>query len=309
INNLASTAVSTHLLNYDSVHGALSTPCQVNGDMMNYQMAGKDHQVSFSHEQDPKNIPWRNKCVDMVFECSGAFTTRAGASKHLHDDAMSVLISAPAENPDLTVVCGVTDHLLRGHERILSNASCTTGCLAPVCKVILDHFSLSRVTMTTVHAITGDQRILDGPHKDLRRARTSMLSMIPTTTGAAKMVAQVLPQLTGKIDGIAVRVPTANVSLCDVVMQLNQPTTSDQINDVLKTASASSMKNIIKINDIPLVSTDFNGSSSSSIVDTSFTKVIDDTLVKLLLWYDNEMGFSARMLDVAQMWNNARKRG
>ncbi|HKI50242.1 MAG TPA: type I glyceraldehyde-3-phosphate dehydrogenase, partial [Desulfobacteria bacterium] len=232
-------------------------------------------------------------------ECTGLFRDRESASRHLDAGAEKVIISAPAKNPDITVVMGVNEqeYDAKAHH-IVSNASCTTNCLAPVCKVLLDHFGIEKGLMTTTHAYTGDQRLLDFPHKDLRRARAAGLSMIPTTTGAAKAVALVLPQLEGKLNGMAIRVPTPNVSVVDLVVQLTKTTTAAEVNQAMEAASKSALKGILAFSDEPLVSIDFNGAAASSTVDGPSTMVIGDML-KILSWYDNEFGYSNRMIDLA----------
>ena len=305
INNLASAATSTHLMNYDSIHGPLKNPVQLGEERDNEQIITPDGQaVTLSHHKDPSQIPWQTHQVDLVFECTGVFTDRPGATKHLRNPQMGVVVSAPCKDPDLTVVYGVNHHLIQGNEQIISNASCTTNCLAPVCYVLNKHFTITHATMTTVHAVTNDQKTLDAPHKDLRRARSSFLSMIPTTTGAAKMVTEVLPELKGKLDGMAIRVPTTNVSLTDLVVECRDHLTPEHINKALTDAAYGELSGILDISSAPLVSTDFCGSRASSVVDLQLTKVVDATLGKLLLWYDNETAFSWRMLDVARVWGD-----
>lgn len=302
INNLAPATTSVHLMNYDSIHGTLKNPVRLSNELILTQDGNQP--VTFSHHKDPSHIPWQDHQVDLVFECTGVFTDRPGATKHLRNSQMGVIVSAPCKDPDLTVVYGVNHHLIQGNEQIISNASCTTNCLAPVCYVLNKHFAITHATMTTVHAVTNDQKTLDAPHKDLRRARSSFLSMIPTTTGAAKMVTEVLPELKGKLDGMAIRVPTTNVSLTDLVVEFRNHLTPEQINNALIETAGGELKGILDVSDAPLVSTDFCGSRASSVVDLALTKVVDGTLGKLLLWYDNETAFSWRMLDVARVWGD-----
>jgi glyceraldehyde 3-phosphate dehydrogenase len=287
-----------HLLSYDSVHGKLS-----------YNVAAKDgaieiqgRSIAVSSVKDPANIEWKDYGVDIVAECTGLFTDRENASKHLAAGARKVIISAPASEPDITIVMGVNSNKYDPKQHhVISNASCTTNCLAPVAKVLLENFGLRSGLMTTIHSYTGDQRILDFPHRDLRRARAAALSMIPTTTGAARAVALVLPELSGKLNGLAIRVPTPNVSLVDLVatVEKNGLTVSD-VNDALKTASEGTLSGILGYSDLPLVSIDFNGSCHSSVVDAPTTYVIDN-MVKVLSWYDNESGYSNRLVDLAVM--------
>lgn len=299
INTLASIEMSAHLMSYDSVHGRVRRPLKVTSDQ-NLAIGG--HFVTMSHHADPQHIPWDQYDVDVVFECTGAFTSREKATLHLRHKDMAVMISAPSPDPDKTIVVGVNHHLITGKEQILSNASCTTNCLAPVCMVLNDQYKINQATITTVHAVTSDQKLLDGPHRDFRRARAAWQSMIPTTTGAAQMVGEVIPDLKGKIDGLAIRVPTANVSLTDLVVSFDQLVTARHINQSLCEASLNHLKNIVDVSSQPLVSTDYLGTQASSVVDLELTKVIDGHMAKLLLWYDNETGFSARMWDLAQRW-------
>jgi glyceraldehyde 3-phosphate dehydrogenase len=250
-------------------------------------------------EKEPARLPWNDNGVETVFECTGLFRERDKAADHLEAGAKKVIISAPAKGPDTTVVMGVNHHEYdpeRHH--IVSNASCTTNCLAPPCKVLLDHFGIEKGLMTTTHSYTGDQRLLDFPHRDLRRARAAALSMIPTTTGAAKAVSLVLPQLEGKLNGMAIRVPTPNVSVVDLVAQMGKSATVDEINNAFKEATENDLKGILAYSNEPLVSTDFNGTTVSSTVDGLSTMVVDD-MVKILAWYDNEFGYSNRMIDLA----------
>jgi glyceraldehyde 3-phosphate dehydrogenase len=295
INDLTDPQTLAHLLKYDSVHGPLE------GDISSTDNSiivnGKEIQIY--SERDPGRLPWLKLGVETVFECTGLFRDREKTSAHLDAGAKKVIISAPAKGPDLTVVMGVNHHEYDGkRHHIVSNASCTTNCLAPVCKVLLENFGIEKGLMTTTHAYTGDQRLLDFPHKDLRRARAAALSMIPTTTGAAKAVSLVLPQLEGKLNGMAIRVPTPNVSVVDLVAQLTRPATADQINAAMKEASQTDLKGILAFSNELLVSIDFNGSLVSSTVDGPSTMAIGD-MVKVLAWYDNEVGYSHRMVDLA----------
>jgi glyceraldehyde 3-phosphate dehydrogenase len=295
INDLTDTATLAHLLKYDSVHGAFGE--DVSSTERSLVINGKE--IEIYSEKDPSKLPWGELGVETVFECTGLFRDRESASRHLDAGAEKVIISAPAKNPDITVVMGVNEqeYDAKAHH-IVSNASCTTNCLAPVCKVLLDHFGIEKGLMTTTHAYTGDQRLLDFPHKDLRRARAAGLSMIPTTTGAAKAVALVLPQLEGKLNGMAIRVPTPNVSVVDLVVQLTKTTTAAEVNQAMEAASKSALKGILAFSNEPLVSIDFNGAAVSSTVDGPSTMVIGDML-KILSWYDNEFGYSNRMIDLA----------
>ena len=298
INDLTDSETMAYLLKYDSVHGRLDMDVKAQGDSIQVG----DKTIAIRSVKDPEQIGWRDLGVDIAAECTGIFRDRENASKHLTAGARKVIISAPAGDPDITIVMGVNSHQYdpRQHH-IISNASCTTNCLAPVAKVLLENFGLSRGLMTTIHSYTGDQRLLDFPHKDLRRARAAALSMIPTTTGAAKAVALVLPELSGKLNGLAIRVPTPNVSLVDLVATVEKTdVTVSDINEALKQASEESLSGILGYSDQPLVSIDYNGSSLSSIVDGPTTYVVDN-LVKVLSWYDNEAGYSHRMVDLAAM--------
>jgi glyceraldehyde 3-phosphate dehydrogenase len=279
------------------VHGALGADVVAKEEGL--EVDGKS--VAYTAIKDPAKIPWEDLGVGVVMECTGLFRTREGAGKHLDSGARKVIISAPASDPDVTIVMGVNDSLYDSkNHNIISNASCTTNCLAPVAKVLSENFGIESGLMTTVHSYTGDQRILDFPHKDLRRARAAALSMIPTSTGAAKAVALVLPELKGKLNGLAIRVPTPNVSLVDLVARLGKEVTVDQVNDALQEAARGPLKGILSFSELPLVSVDFNGSTFSSIVDGPTTYVVGD-LVKVLSWYDNEAGYASRMVDLAAL--------
>jgi glyceraldehyde 3-phosphate dehydrogenase len=298
INDLTNADTMAYLFKYDSVHGPLDVEVSPKGDAID--VGGTS--VAIRSVKEPDKIDWKGLGVDIVAECTGIFTKRDDAARHLAGGARKVIISAPATNPDLTIVMGVNSHRYDpAQHHIVSNASCTTNCLAPVAKVLHEHFKIKRGLMTTVHSYTGDQRLLDFPHKDLRRARAACLSMVPTTTGAAKAVGLVLPELAGKLNGLAVRVPTPNVSLVDLVVNIEKSgVTVSEVNAALKQASADSLKGILGYSEAPLVSTDFNGCALSSIVDAPNTYAIDD-LVKVLAWYDNETGYSTRMVDLAAM--------
>jgi glyceraldehyde 3-phosphate dehydrogenase len=295
INDLTDPSTLTHLLKYDSSQGKLEA--DLSGTDHSLIVNGKEVQIF--QEKDPSKIPWNDVGAEFVFECTGLFRDREKASAHLDAGAKKVIISAPAKNPDATIVMGVNQQEYNPKKHhVVSNASCTTNCLAPVCKVLLDHFGIEKGLMTTTHAYTGDQRLLDFPHKDLRRARAAALSMIPTTTGAAKAVSLVLPQLAGKLNGMAIRVPTPNVSVVDLVVQLSKSATADEVNRAMKEAAEGDLKGILAYCEEPLVSIDFNGSTASSTVDALSTMVIGDML-KVLSWYDNEFGYSCRMIDLA----------
>ena len=298
INDLTNSDTMAHLLKYDSVHGTLSVTVAAKGDGI--EVGGKT--VAIRSVKDPDKIDWKALGVDIVAECTGFFTKREDAAKHLSAGARKVVISAPATNPDITVVMGVNSHRYDPKQHhIVSNASCTTNCLAPVAKVLHENFKIKHGLMTTVHSYTGDQRLLDFPHKDLRRARSAALSMVPTTTGAAKAVGLVLPELAGKLNGLAVRVPTPNVSLVDLVVAIEKTgVTVSEVNAALKEASEKALTGILGYSEAPLVSADFNGCPLSSIVDAPNTYVIDN-MVKVLAWYDNETGYSTRMVDLAAM--------
>jgi glyceraldehyde 3-phosphate dehydrogenase len=295
INDLTDAKTLAHLLKYDSVHGIFDAKIEAKDSSI--IVNGRESKILAV--KDPAVLPWKDMGVDIVIESTGHFTDKAGASKHLTAGAKKVIISAPAKEPDLTVVMGVNenDYDPKKHN-IISNASCTTNCLAPVAKVLLDNFGIKRGLMTTIHAYTNDQRILDLPHKDLRRARAAAVSMIPTTTGAAKAVGLVLPSLKGKVDGMAIRVPTANVSVVDFVCEVEKDVTEDEVKAALKKAAEGPLKGILSYSDEELVSVDFNNNPNSSIVDGNLTKVIEKRMVKVISWYDNEWGYSSRLKDL-----------
>ncbi len=296
VNDLTDAETLAHLLRYDSVHGPYPGTVEVGGDGL--QVDGD--QLRVLAERDPATLPWKDLGVDIVFEATGRFRDRASAGKHLEAGARKVIITAPAKGEDVTVVLGVNeDQYDPESHHIISNASCTTNCLAPVVKVVLDSFGFRRGVMTTVHSYTNDQSILDLPHKDLRRARAAAMSIIPTTTGAARATGLVLPAVKGKLDGMAMRVPTPNVSIVDLVAEVERDVTVDQVNDAMRQAAAGPLKGILQVSDEPLVSVDFTGNPASSIVDAPSTMVMGDRLVKVISWYDNEWGYSARCVDLA----------
>jgi glyceraldehyde 3-phosphate dehydrogenase (phosphorylating) len=298
VNDITDTKTLAHLLKYDSVLGNLSHKIEAKDKSI---VVGNDEIKVFS-EKDPGKLPWKELGVDIVVESTGLFTKRADAAKHLEGGAKKVIITAPAKEPDATICVGVNQEIYNpAKHSVISNASCTTNCLATVAKVLNDKFGIVKGFMTTIHSYTNDQRLLDLPHKDLRRARAAALSMIPTSTGAAISVGEVLPELKGKMDGISVRVPTPNVSLTDFVVELKKSTNDQDINQAFKDASASSMKGILDITEEELVSTDFRGNSNSSIVDAPYTAVMDGTLAKVLAWYDNEWGYSCRVRDLIKL--------
>ncbi len=295
INDLTDAKTLAHLLKYDSVHGIFNAEISAEEDAI--IVNGK--RIRISKELDPAKLPWKELGVEIVVEATGKFTKRDDAAKHLAAGAKRVLITAPGKEVDGTFVVGVNDKDFDPAKHfVISNASCTTNCLAPVAKVMDDSFGIVRGLITTIHAYTNDQRILDLPHKDLRRARAAGLSMIPTSTGAAKAVGLVLPHLQGKLDGLAVRVPTPNVSLVDLVVELKKPATVEEINAAMQKAASGPLKGILEYCDLPLVSSDFNGNDASSIFDAGNTRVIDGNMAKVFAWYDNEWGYSCRVVDL-----------
>jgi glyceraldehyde 3-phosphate dehydrogenase len=295
INDLADAKANALLFKRDSVHGAFSGTVEVDGNDL--IINGK--RIHVTAERDPANLPHAAQGVDIALECTGFFTDRASCEKHLAAGAKRVLISAPGKNVDLTVVFGVNHEKLSADHVIVSNASCTTNCLAPFAKVLNDAIGIERGLMTTIHAYTNDQKILDQIHEDPRRSRAAAMSMIPTTTGAARAVGEVLPELKGKLDGSAIRVPTPNVSVVDLTFTPKRDTTKDEVNALLKAASEGALKGVLGYSDEPLVSIDYNHDSHSSTIDSLETSVIDGKLVRVLSWYDNEWGFSNRMIDTA----------
>ena len=297
VNDLTNAATLAHLLKYDSILGNLKADIKADGDRITVDR----EQFQVLSVKDPAQLPWKDLGVEVVFESTGLFTDRDAAAKHLAAGAKKVIITAPAKKPDFSVVMGVNEEKYDATtHHIISNASCTTNCLAPLARVLHETFGIRKGWMTTVHSYTNDQQLLDLPHKDLRRARAAALSMIPTSTGAAKAVALVIPELKGKFDGISVRVPTPNVSLVDVVMNVEKETTTEEVNQVLKDAANEELRGILAFSEEPLVSIDFRGNPNSSIVDAENTKVIGGTAVKVLSWYDNEWGYSCRVRDLVK---------
>ena len=296
INDLGSVETNAHLLRYDSIHGRFAGEVTTGADWMD---AGRG-KIRVTAERDPAKLPWKELNVDVALECTGIFTKREQAAKHLEAGAKRVIISAPADGADFTVVMGVNHDELSASHQVISNASCTTNCLAPVAYVLHQGIGIDRGYMTTIHSYTGDQSLQDTLHSDLRRARAAALSLIPTSTGAARAVGLVLPALKGKLDGTAIRVPTANVSLIDFKFDANRETTADEVNALMEEAAKSNrLKGIVGINKAPTVSVDFNHDPHSSTFDVTQTQVLDKTFVRVLSWYDNEWGFSNRMVEVA----------
>jgi len=300
INDTSDPRTNAHLLRYDSMLGKLDDRFEISADDNSITVNGKT--VKCTSDRNPENLPWKEWEIDLIIESTGVFTSKEGATKHINAGAKKVLITAPGKNDDGTFVVGVNhqnyDH---AQHHIISNASCTTNCLAPVAKVLHENFGIIKGTMTTTHSYTGDQRLLDASHRDLRRARAAAINIVPTSTGAAKAVALVLPELAGKLNGIALRVPTPNVSIVDLVVQVEKPTIADQVNEVLKAASEGSMKGILKYCDLPLVSSDHAGTDESSIIDAALTMVMGGDMVKVVAWYDNEWGYSQRVVDLAEV--------
>jgi glyceraldehyde 3-phosphate dehydrogenase len=295
VNDLTNAATLAHLLKYDSVLGNLSGEVKATADGIS--VLGDEFKVV--SVKDPAQLPWKELGVDVVFESTGIFTNREGAAKHIEAGAKKVIITAPAKGPDVMVVLGVNDEKYDpAKHHIISNASCTTNCLAPLAKVIHESFGIKKGWMTTIHSYTNDQQLLDLPHKDLRRARAAALSMIPTTTGAASAVGEVLPQLKGKLDGFSMRVPTPNVSVVDLNVLLEKKATAEEVNAALRAAADGPLKGILAMSDAELVSVDFRGNPNSSIVDSAYTKVMDGDFLKVLSWYDNEWGYSSRCVDL-----------
>jgi len=298
VNDLTNAATLAHLLKYDSILGNLKSDISASGDRITVD--GDDFQVL--SVKDPAQLPWKDLGVEVVFESTGLFTDRDAAAKHLAAGAKKVIITAPAKKPDFSVVLGVNEEKYdpKTHH-IISNASCTTNCLAPLAKVLHERFGIRKGWMTTVHSYTNDQQLLDLPHKDLRRARAAALSIIPTTTGAATAVGEVLPELKGKLDGISMRVPTPNVSCVDLAALLDKKTTSEDVNAAFKEEANGRLKGILEVVEVPLVSIDFRGNAHSSSVDAAYTKVMDSDFVKILAWYDNEWGYSNRCVDLLRL--------
>ncbi|KYZ75570.1 glyceraldehyde-3-phosphate dehydrogenase [Anaerosporomusa subterranea] len=295
VNDLTDAPTLAHLLKYDSVHGTLNADVRAEGD----QIIVNGKAIKVLAERDPANLPWKNLGVEVVVESTGRFTDGDKAAAHLKAGAKKVIISAPAKGEDITIVLGVNEKKYDpATHHILSNASCTTNCLAPFAKVLHENFGIKHGLMTTVHSYTNDQQILDLPHKDLRRARAAGMSIIPTTTGAAKAVALVLPELKGKLNGFAMRVPTPNVSIVDLAVELEKPASAEEINAALKAAAEGELKGVLAYTEEPLVSRDFNGNPNSSIVDGLSTMVVDKSMAKVVSWYDNEWGYSNRVVDL-----------
>jgi len=295
VNDITDTKTLAHLLKYDSVHGRFPGTVEAKGDAL----VVNGNTIKVSAIKEPEKLPWKDLGVDVVLESTGRFTDRANADKHITAGARKVIISAPAKGEDITIVMGVNDKKYDpAKHHVLSNASCTTNCLVPVVKVVLDNWGFKHGFMTTVHSYTNDQQILDLPHKDLRRARAAALSIIPTTTGAAKATALVLPEVKGKIDGVSLRVPTPDVSIVDLTAEVEKKTTIEEVNAAFKQAAQGALKGILSVSDEPLVSVDYIGSLYSSVVDSMSTNVIDGTLIHVSSWYDNEMGYSARCVDL-----------
>ncbi len=302
INDLGNAQTNAHLTRFDTVHGRFRGEVNVEGD---YMVVNGD-KIRVLAERDPAKLPWGQLGADFVFECTGLFTSKAKASAHISGGAKKVVISAPGEKDvDATVVYGVNHNVLKSSHTVISNASCTTNCLAPLAKVLHDKIGIVHGIMTTIHSYTNDQVLTDVYHSDLRRARSATMSMIPTKTGAAAAVGLVLPELNGKLDGFAIRVPTINVSLVDLTFTAKRATTIEEINAAVKAAATGPLRGILAYNDQPLVSVDFNHDPASSTYDATLTKIIDGTLVKVCSWYDNEWGFSNRMLDTALAWSKA----
>jgi glyceraldehyde 3-phosphate dehydrogenase len=297
VNDLTDAKTLSHLLTYDSIHGKIQAEIQVQSN----QLVVNGQAMEVLAKRDPKELPWKSLGVDLVIESTGRFTDREGASQHLSAGAPRVVISAPGKDADLTVVLGVNETTYNPEaHRVISNASCTTNCLATVSKVLLENFGIHHGYMTTIHSYTNDQHLLDLPHKDLRRARSAALSMIPTSTGAAKALHLVIPELKGKMDGLAIRVPTPNVSLIDLSVEVEQSCNATQVNEAFAKAADGPLKGILGYSEAPIVSIDLNGSAFSATVDSPLTTVLQDRFVKVFAWYDNEWGYSCRLRDVVK---------
>ena len=299
INDLGDSSINAHLLVHDTVHGKFNTPVDVNGDKI---IINNQDEILVTSERNPENLPWSKLNVDVVYECTGIFVSKEKAGGHIKAGASKVIISAPGKEVDNTVVYGVNHETLTEKQEVISNASCTTNCLATVIKNIHKNLEITNGLMTTIHSYTNDQVLTDVYHSDLRRARSATQSMIPTNTGAAAAVGLVMPDLNGKLDGFAIRVPTTNVSVVDLCFNTSKSTSVDELNNLVLQSSEGDMKNIVGYNKLPLVSIDFNHSSYSSVFDESLTRASDDKLYKICAWYDNEWGFSNRMLDVTMHW-------
>ena len=299
INDTSDPKTNAHLLKYDTMLGTLKN-ADISADDNSIIINGKT--VKCTSDRNPENLPWKDWQIDLIIESTGVFTTREGASKHLNAGAKKVLITAPGKNDDGTFVYGVNHHDYDHQKHVLiSNASCTTNCLAPIVKVLDEEFGIIKGTMTTTHSYTGDQRLLDASHRDLRRARAAAMNIVPTSTGAAKAVALVLPSLRGKLNGVALRVPTPNVSMVDFVAQVEKSTFTEEVNQVLKAAAEGSLKGVMEYSDLELVSSDYRGHDASSIIDASLTMVLGGDMVKVMAWYDNEWGYSQRVVDLAEL--------
>ena len=296
VNDLGDIKSNLHLLKYDTVHGTLSEDPEVLGQKINLM----NHQIEFISESDPLKLPWKDMDVDLVIESTGIFTDKEKAELHIKAGAKKVLVSAPSKNPDITVVFGINENMIQKNHKIISNGSCTTNCLAPIASLIDKKIGINAGYMTTVHSVTGDQNTIDTLHKDLRRARNSLISIIPTSTGAAKAVGEVLPNLKGKIDGSAIRVPTPNVSLVDFKFNTTRDTSQSELIDLFRQSEKNEFKSIIQTVDSPMVSGDFNHNPHSSIIDLSEIAVIQKRFCRVLSWYDNEWGFSNRLIDVVK---------
>ena len=301
INDLGDSNINAHLLVHDTVHGKFNTSVNVSGDKI---IINNSDEILVTSERNPEELPWSKLNVDVVYECTGIFVSKEKASRHIKAGAKKVIISAPGKEVDNTVVYGVNHETLTDKQEVISNASCTTNCLATVIKNIHKNLEITHGLMTTIHSYTNDQVLTDVYHSDLRRARSATQSMIPTNTGAAAAVGLVMPDLNGKLDGFAIRVPTTNVSIVDLCFNTSKSTSVDELNNLVLQSSESDMKNIVGYNNLPLVSIDFNHSSYSSVFDESLTRASDDKLYKICAWYDNEWGFSNRMLDVTMHWVN-----
>lgn len=299
VNDTSDPKTNAHLLKYDSMLGTLNN-VDISADENSITVNGKT--VKCTSDRNPENLPWKDWGIDLIIESTGVFTSKEGASKHLNAGAKKVLITAPGKGDDGTFVFGVNHHEY-DHDKhvILSNASCTTNCLAPIVKVLHEKFGIIKGTMTTTHSYTGDQRLLDASHRDVRRARAAAMNIVPTSTGAAKAVALVLPALKGKLNGIALRVPTPNVSMVDLVAQVEKGTFAEEVNQALQEAAEGPLKGVMEYSDLPLVSSDYRGHDASSIVDASLTMVMGNDLVKVMAWYDNEWGYSQRVVDLAEL--------
>jgi len=299
INDTSDPKTNAHLLKYDTMLGTLKN-ADVSADENSIIVNGKT--IKCVSDRNPENLPWKEWEIDLIIEATGVFTSKEGASKHLKAGAKKVLITAPGKNDDGTFVVGVNHHDYDHNKHVvISNASCTTNCLAPIVKVLHENFGIIKGTMTTTHSYTGDQRLLDASHRDVRRARAAAMNIVPTSTGAAKAVALVLPELKGKLNGVALRVPTPNVSMVDLVIQVEKNTFAEEVNQVLEQAAVGPLKGVMEYSDLPLVSSDYRGHDASSIVDASLTMVMGNDLVKVMAWYDNEWGYSQRVVDLAEV--------